>query len=98
MSPLSERGEQPLAIEKVYSRRTRPCDRSCLPDDTAKHLKRKVDAYLQGGSKSVWVVFPDAKSVEVYSGDSMREFKADQNPSKIRCCQASPLPSHRSSI
>jgi len=49
------------------------------PSDTAKHLKRKVDVYLQGGSKSVWVVYPDAKSVEVYSGDSIREFKADQN-------------------
>jgi Uma2 family endonuclease len=49
------------------------------PFDTAKHLKRKVDAYLQGGSKSVWVVYPDAKSVEIYSGDPMREYKADQN-------------------
>jgi Uma2 family endonuclease len=48
------------------------------PFDTAKHLKRKVDVYLQGGSKSVWVVYPDAKSVSVYSGDSMREFKGDQ--------------------
>ena len=49
------------------------------PYDTAKDLKRKVDAYLQGGSKSVWVVYPDAKSVAIYSGDSMREFKGDQN-------------------
>ena len=49
------------------------------PYDTAKHLKRKVDAYLQGGSRSVWVVYPDAKSVAVYSGGSIREFKTDQN-------------------
>src|ERR1700686_3615264 len=49
------------------------------PFDTATHLKRKVDAYLQGGSKSVWVVYPDAKSVAIYSGDFMREFKGDQN-------------------
>ncbi len=48
------------------------------PFDTAKHLKRKVDAYLQGGSKSVWVVYPDAKSVELHSVDSMREFKGNQ--------------------
>lgn len=48
------------------------------PSDTAKHLKRKVDAYLQGGAKSVWVVYPDSKSVQVHSGDSTREFKADQ--------------------
>ena len=49
------------------------------PFDTAKHLKRKVDVYLEGGSKSVWVVYPDAKSVTLYAGDSVREFKADQN-------------------
>ena|ERR1700680_912628 len=49
------------------------------PYDTAKHLKRKVDVYLLGGSKSVWVVYPDAKSVAIYSGDSMREYKGDQN-------------------
>jgi Uma2 family endonuclease len=48
------------------------------PYDTAKHLKRKIDTYIQGGSKSVWVVYPDAKSVAIYSGDSMREVKGDQ--------------------
>jgi Uma2 family endonuclease len=48
------------------------------PSDTARHVKRKVDAYLEGGSKSVWVVYPDAKSVAIYSGDSMRESKGDQ--------------------
>ena len=48
------------------------------PFDTAKHLKRKVGAYLEGGSKSVWVVYPDAKSVELHSVDSMREFRGDQ--------------------
>ena len=48
------------------------------PSDTAKHLKRKIDSYLQGGSKSVWVVYPDSRSVEVHYGDSMREFRGDQ--------------------
>jgi Uma2 family endonuclease len=48
------------------------------PTDTAIHLKSKVDTYLANGSPSVWAVFPDAKSVVVYSGDSMREFKGDQ--------------------
>jgi len=60
---------------------------TCGPDlaievvsyDTVKHLKSKVDAYLEGGSKSVWVVYPDAKSVAVYFGGSMREFKGDQS-------------------
>jgi Uma2 family endonuclease len=49
------------------------------PSDTAKHLKRKVDAYLEGGSKSVWVVFPEARSVQVYTRESLRELKADQS-------------------
>jgi len=48
------------------------------PTDTASHLKSKVDAYLQNGSKTVWVVYPDSRSVMVYSGDAARELKADQ--------------------
>jgi len=48
------------------------------PDDTAKHLKSKIDAYLAGGSQTVWVVFPDARSVMVHTSDSVRELKADQ--------------------
>ena len=48
------------------------------PFDTATHLKSKVDAYLQNGSKTVWVVFPDTRSVMVYSSDSVRELKGDQ--------------------
>ncbi len=48
------------------------------PTDTAKHLKRKVDVYLEGGSKSVWVVFPEARSVQVYTRESLCELKADQ--------------------
>ena len=60
------RGAPELAIEVVS------------PDDTAKHLKSKVDTYLAGGSQSVWVVFPDARSVMVHTADSVRELKADQ--------------------
>lgn len=48
------------------------------PSDTAAHLKRKVDAYLQAGSIAVWVVFPESKSVMVYSGESVHELKGDQ--------------------
>lgn len=48
------------------------------PSDTATHLKTKVDAYLQNGSKTVWVVYPDTRSVMVYSSDSVRELKGDQ--------------------
>ncbi|HTW66828.1 MAG TPA: Uma2 family endonuclease [Bryobacteraceae bacterium] len=48
------------------------------PTDTAKHLKRKVDAYLEGGAKSVWIVYPEARAVIVHAQDSMREWKANQ--------------------
>ena len=48
------------------------------PSDTAIHLKSKVDIYLQGGSKTVWVVFPESRSVVIYSGDALRELKGDQ--------------------
>jgi Uma2 family endonuclease len=61
------RGAPELAIEVVS------------PSDTAKHLKIKVDAYLANGSKTVWVVFPDARSIMVHTSDSVRELKADQN-------------------
>jgi len=48
------------------------------PDDTEKHLKSKIAAYLAGGSHTVWVIFPDAKSVMVHTSGSVRELKADQ--------------------
>jgi Uma2 family endonuclease len=48
------------------------------PTDTAKHLKSKAEAYLQGGSTTVWVVYPDARSITVYSAGSVRELTADQ--------------------
>jgi Uma2 family endonuclease len=48
------------------------------PTDKATHLKSKVDPYLANGSNTVWVVFPDAKSVMVHTSGSVRELKADQ--------------------
>jgi Uma2 family endonuclease len=48
------------------------------PTDKATHLKSKVDTYLLHGSRTVWVVFPDARSVMVHTSDSVRELKADQ--------------------
>jgi Uma2 family endonuclease len=59
-------GSPDLAIEVVS------------PSDTAKHLERKVDAYLQGGAKSVWIVFPESRSVMVHTRESVRKLKADQ--------------------
>jgi Uma2 family endonuclease len=60
-------GSPELAIEVVS------------PSDTAKHLERKVDAYLQGGAKSVWVVFPEARSVTVHAHESVYKLKGDQS-------------------
>jgi Uma2 family endonuclease len=60
------RGAPDLAIEVVS------------PTDTATRLKSKVDAYLKNGSKTVWVVYPDSRSVMVYFGQTARELKADQ--------------------
>ena len=48
------------------------------PTDKATHLKSKVDTYLRNGSKTVWVVYPDARSVMIHTSDSVRELKADQ--------------------
>jgi len=60
-------GSPELAIEVVS------------PSDTAKHLERKVDVYLQGGAKSVWIVFPEARSVMVHTRESVRKLKADDS-------------------
>jgi Uma2 family endonuclease len=48
------------------------------PGDTAKHLKRKVDAYREGGSKSVWIVYPEARSVMVHTGSLVQELMGDE--------------------
>jgi len=46
--------------------------------ETAWHLKRKVDASLANGARSVWIVFPEVRSVMVYTSDSIHELKGDQ--------------------
>ena len=46
------------------------------PTETETHLKTKIDAYRENGSKTVWVVYPDAQSVMVYSSNSIRELKS----------------------
>ncbi|HUO33210.1 MAG TPA: Uma2 family endonuclease [Bryobacteraceae bacterium] len=69
LTPVERRifqGAPDLAIEVVS------------PSDTMKHMKRKIDAYLANGSESVWVVFPDARSVMVHRAGSVHEFKPDQ--------------------
>jgi Uma2 family endonuclease len=48
------------------------------PTDMPTKLKPKVDAYLHGGSKTVWVILPDSRSVMIHSVDSVRELRDDQ--------------------
>jgi Uma2 family endonuclease len=48
------------------------------PSESAAYLRIKTDAYLTNGSRSVWIVFPEVRSVMVYTRDSVREFKSDQ--------------------
>jgi Uma2 family endonuclease len=64
--PPASRVHDQLAIEVVS------------PQVKEKHFKRKVDSYLQGGSNTVWVVYPDTRSVMVHTSDSVRELKANQ--------------------
>jgi Uma2 family endonuclease len=71
-------GEQALS-ERIYRGAPDIAIEVVSPSDTAKHLKRKVDAYLEGGSKSVWIVYPEARSVMIHSSDSVRELKASQS-------------------
>jgi len=59
-------GSPELAIEVVS------------PSESAAYLRIKTDSYLAHGSRSVWIVFPEVRSVMVYTSDSVRELKGDQ--------------------
>jgi Uma2 family endonuclease len=48
------------------------------PWDTASHIKAKISSYLQNGASSVWIVYPDDRSVVVHFSSEVREFKGDQ--------------------
>ncbi len=48
------------------------------PSESAAYLRIKTEAYLANGSHSVWIVFPEVRSVMVYNRDSLRELKGDQ--------------------
>jgi Uma2 family endonuclease len=43
------------------------------------NLKAKIDAYLANGSHSVWVFFPESRSVIVHRPGFMHELKADEH-------------------
>jgi Uma2 family endonuclease len=48
------------------------------PSESAAYLRIKTAAYLANGSRSVWIVFPEVRSVMVYTSDSLRELKGDE--------------------
>ena len=48
------------------------------PSDTASRLRHKIDTYLASGSRSVWIVYPEARSVEVHTATGARGFSGDQ--------------------
>ena len=47
------------------------------PSDTAQALKNKIKAYLENGSKTVWVFYDDG-SVMVHSASQVREVMGDE--------------------
>jgi len=49
------------------------------PSESAAYLKIKTDTYLANGSRSVWIVFPEVRSVMIYTGDAVREVKGQQS-------------------
>ena len=49
------------------------------PGESACYLRIKTAAYLANGSRSVWIVFPEVRSVMVYTRDAVREFKGSQS-------------------
>jgi len=60
------RGAPDLAVEVVSS-------------ETAARLKTKIELYLEHGSKAVWVVYPEARLVEIHSASGqVTKFKQDQ--------------------
>ncbi len=49
------------------------------PSESAAYLRIKTEAYLANGSRSVWIVFPEVRSVLVYTREEVHEFKGDQS-------------------
>jgi Uma2 family endonuclease len=48
------------------------------PSDFAADLKHKIHAYLANGSASVWVVYPEDRSIDVHTKAGIRELAGDQ--------------------
>lgn len=70
-------GEQPLS-SRIYQGSPEIAIEVVSPTDTAKHVEREIDAYLQGGAKSVWIVFPESRSITFHTVEAVRRLKVDQ--------------------
>ena len=49
------------------------------PSESAAYLRIKTEAYLANGSQSVWIVFPEARSVTVHTYESVSKLRTDQS-------------------
>jgi Uma2 family endonuclease len=50
-----------------------------VSSETAARLATKIEPYLGHGSKAVWVVYPDARLVEIHRANGQTtKFKQDQ--------------------
>ncbi len=48
------------------------------PGDTASQIRRKVNQFLQAGTRLVWVVYPDERLIDVYKpGNAIQTFEID---------------------
>jgi Uma2 family endonuclease len=48
------------------------------PSESAAYLRIKTATCLAHGARSVWIVFPEVRSVMIYTRDSVRELNGDQ--------------------
>ncbi len=42
------------------------------PTDRAADIRRKIDLYLQHGTRLIWVVYPNTRTIEVHTSDGSR--------------------------
>ena len=51
------------------------------PDQTALDMAAKAQRYLRGGTRLVWVLWPDRREVDVWQPDDLRPRYQDMRPS-----------------
>jgi len=48
------------------------------PSDTVFHFRHKIDTYVSNGSHAVWAVYPEDRSIEIYTKGGSHEFTGEQ--------------------